>query len=847
MAEKKNISYAAGEHPDINLPDPEYAELGTPFYAAVPAQAPGWIFEGWYTDHLYQNRWIDGTVINSDLELFGKWTKGSVEVEINFEYSSNTEDKSAVLPDAIKWHSNTRIYPQDLPSLPRPTESTVTITGWYLDKGANTLITNDGVFVGDGGLTVYAKAVNSAVVSLSFDYAMGRAADLSADYPMPATAIMAWDAETLDEDSVLPHLMVCNPNEVVELPTADDMPSLYPGTSCEAEFKGWFAEDLAKGLPLTQVSVGNEDMTMYALYEPIKKPEFVNVTYKVAKVYIPTVDDSGQLVPSYDDISVEEAVSLMPSLAPEYLGVDLNEETIENYEWHDMVVKGSEYRLAMPDNTTARTKDYQFAGYFAEETCENELFDVFESLENDLTVYVKFVKKPEVVLSEDPEIPETYNISFAVDGFASDSEVASGGMMPPDLILPDAAAHEPVAIDKKEFPDLIDAYIPEEMPVCDGFKFKNWYYYNESGTKVIFEPGVTEVNMDMVLYPEFEMLQLDKQIPIALVVLTSEIPGAPDKFDWTDVPYLPFEGMTNPIIVQAGSTFDTSTIEFPGLESTFEVEGFYTLANNTLTKFTTGVITEALTLYVRFNSTIDRPLDVMYNNVEDTEEKELIAPAFDYELATAKVSTGVPDGGQGNFGYEPRPADVVSWTDGASKTLAITGYYTDPGYTQVFDPAATTVADETINIYPKAEASSQVMVTVDYVPQTYTLSSSDFTFEIPTAPELPMTDKKTTYLLNKDATGADILTAIGNPPTVEFWKPQTHAYGNCYWYTVASAEDQVPQPFSPAGFKLTEPITLYPQFEADMHYPNIVRRDDLHLTLSEARYGLGAASASSSN
>ena len=109
-----------------------------------------------------------------------------------------------------------------------------------------------------------------------------------------------------------------------------------------------------------------------------------------------------------------------------------------------------------------------------------------------------------------------YQLKNEVDGFAADSDVPSGGMMPPDMELPDATAKEPVEIDPA-FPDLIDAYVPEEMPASEGFKFVRWYFYDAQGNKVNFVPNETEITRDMVLHPEFEMINLEADTTVQLV------------------------------------------------------------------------------------------------------------------------------------------------------------------------------------------------------------------------------------------------------------------------------------------------------------------------------------------
>lgn len=847
-------------HPDIKLPSPQEVVIGTAFTAAVPETAEGWTFEGWFIDRQCTIPWVDGTVINEDLDLFGKWTEIAKTINVNFKYTSNSEDESAALPEEIAWPINTKIFAYNLPELPVPTSSTTNITGWYIDAQGEMLIDENGILVSEAGLTFYAKSESSVVNSVSFAYAVGRLdPESDNEFPMPLTATAAWDAETLDDENVLPGIKTGKVGDIIVLPTAAEMPDLFAGTEVAAEFKGWYPEPLASGTPLTSVVLGEEDQVVYALYEQKQEPEFVDITYKVANTYVPIVDESGSIEAGSEEITVEEAISLMPDIPCEYIGDLFNnaETEISDYEWHDKAVKGSSYKLALPDNVTERTADFVFGGYFKDINCNEPLNSEFLEINEDLVVYVKLVRKPEVVLPND-DLPKTYNISYEIDGFASESDVPSGALMPPDLKLPDAVMFQPVEIDKEAFPDLIDKFVPAEMPACEGFKFNGWYFYNEFGEKVFFDPETTEIKSDLVLHPEFELLDLENKTVVQLVALTPDMAVAPNELAWQDVPERPFAGMTNPMTIALGSTFNVSDLDFSDLD-TFEVSGFYTLSlsgsNPTLVPFRSGVINSATTLYVQFKSTIDNPIEVIYHMPTETsgevsEENKLIEPDFDIEYASSLATTTTPE--KAGLVYEPRPEDLFVLGEETSAAAddfftIITGYFSDAGYKKVFDPKQETKAGETVEIYCKTEQLEKIPVTVDYIPRLYSIPSGDFKFEIPTAPELPMSEQTaTTYSFDHGASGEDILATIGQPPIMEFWEPKIHENKNCFWYSTVSGTISDPLPFNPNGFTLTEPIVLYPQFQADMSYPRgIIKRDDIKLELTNAVSNSSTASVSS--
>lgn len=853
-------NFASG-HPDIQLPSPQEVVIGTAFTAAVPETAEGWTFEGWFIDRQCTIPWVDGTVINEDLDLFGKWTEIAKTSNVNFKYTSNSEDESAALPEDIAWPINTKIFAYNLPELPVPTSSTTNITGWYIDAQGEMLIDENGLLVSEAGLTFYAKSESSAINSVSFAYAVGRLdPESDNEFPMPLTATAAWDAETLDDENVLPEIKTGKVGDIIVLPTAAEMPDLFAGTEVAAEFKGWYPEPLASGTPLTSFVLGEEDQVVYALYEQKQEPEFVDITYKVANTYVPIVDESGSIEAGSEEITVEEAISLMPDIPCEYIGdlFNKNAETeISDYEWHDKAVKGSSYKLALPENVTERTADFVFGGYFKDINCNEPLNSEFLEINEDLVVYVKLVRKPEVVLPND-DLPKTYNISYEIDGFASGSDVPSGALMPPDLKLPDAVMFQPVEIDKEAFPDLIDKFVPAEMPACEGFKFNGWYFYNEFGEKVFFDPETTEIKSDLVLHPEFELLDLENKTVVQLVALTPDMTVAPEELAWQDVPERPFAGMTNPMTIALGSTFNVSDLDFSDLD-TFEVSGFYTLSlsgsNPTLIPFRSGVINSATTLYVQFKSTIDNPIEVIYHMPlnefgEVSEDNKRIEPDFDIEYASSLETTAIDD--KAGFGYEPRPEDLFLISEGTPVEASnyftiITGYFSDAGYTKVFDPNQETTAGETVEIYCKTEELEKIPVTVDYIPRLYSIPSGNFEFEIPTAPELPMSEQTaTTYSFELGTSGQDILNTIGNPPMVEFWRPKIHEYNNCFWYSTVSGTISDPLPFNPTDFTLTEPIVLYPQFQADMSYPSgIIKRDDIKLELTNAVSNSSTASVSS--
>lgn len=844
-----NISYLAA-HPDIPLPESVEVVIGTAFTAAQPETVTGWSFLGWYRDRTYNSKWIDGTTVTEDmltdgvLNLYGKWSQGTAAGIISFAYSSNSEITTDPLPNSIEFPAGQLVRPSDLPAVPTPSAESTTITGWYIDQTADVLLTYVGIVMPAEGLTLYAKSVSSALVSVSFDYAFGFVPEKTNEYQVPATSESAFDGETLGEANVLPPIITGEEGSAVVLPTPAN---LFAGTPLEQRFAGWFDTDTpVEGTePLTELTL-DKDTKAYAMFVPLLPAEKIKITYKVAKIYSPDVVN-GQIIPSEEILfTPEEAAALMPALPVETTQKRGEAIDLQNYSWVDEVDRGTNYTLVSPQLATDRTKKFTYTGFYSEfeGTETNKIEDTtIPNLTADRTVYIGLTLKNKLLIpSESENLDETHNIVFEPDGFADPAQVPGAGLTPPELILPQATAVEPVEIDK-EFPNLVDGYDFGEPEVGNGFSYTGAYFYDENGNAVDFTPE-TEIKEDLVLHPKSEIIDYTRKTLVTFHVLTPDSLNAPDDLDWDHVPEQPFKGFTNPQEINIGSVLNVSEIVLPDLEDTFEIDECYTLepAGNSwqYNSFTTKTINEATNVYIRFKSTLPLQANIIYH-VDSAEGSKLIAPAFDYELAAGTDTVS------GAFDLEARPADILSAEESptnAEKTIA--GYYLDSSYTTPFAAATTEVAEGgTLDVYVKTEdkTAEQIIVTVDYVPHAYTPGSTNFKFEAPCAPELPQAQlTATTYTFNTGTTGAEILAAIGNPPEHQFWRPDVHEYGNCYWYISVSDVSQTPAPFNPVGFSLSESIMLFPQFTADMSYePMVIKRVGTDLHLSSPRDSLAAA------
>ncbi len=73
-----HVDYAyVGDAPaEAQLPAPATGLASGAAFAAAEQQAvDGWTFDGWYVDEACTTKWVDGTVLDASMTLYGKWTK----------------------------------------------------------------------------------------------------------------------------------------------------------------------------------------------------------------------------------------------------------------------------------------------------------------------------------------------------------------------------------------------------------------------------------------------------------------------------------------------------------------------------------------------------------------------------------------------------------------------------------------------------------------------------------------------------------------------------------------------------------------------------------------------------
>lgn len=73
-----HVDYAyVGDAPaEAQLPAPATGLATNEAFTAAEQQAvDGWTFDGWYVDEACTTKWVDGTVLDASMTLYGKWTK----------------------------------------------------------------------------------------------------------------------------------------------------------------------------------------------------------------------------------------------------------------------------------------------------------------------------------------------------------------------------------------------------------------------------------------------------------------------------------------------------------------------------------------------------------------------------------------------------------------------------------------------------------------------------------------------------------------------------------------------------------------------------------------------------
>ena len=150
-AVKIQYQWVSTDNPtDVTPPADDYVRNGTAYTAKVQQDTnQGYVFDGWYTDEQCALSYTDGTVLDTDTTLYGKWTVARVCV--HYEWVS-TDNPSDVAPPADDYIRNGTAYTA---KVQQDTNQGYVFDGWYTDEQC-TLSYTDGTVL-DTDTTLYGK------------------------------------------------------------------------------------------------------------------------------------------------------------------------------------------------------------------------------------------------------------------------------------------------------------------------------------------------------------------------------------------------------------------------------------------------------------------------------------------------------------------------------------------------------------------------------------------------------------------------------------------------------------------------------------------------------------------
>ena len=150
-AVKIQYQWVSTDNPtDVTPPADDYVRNGTAYTAKVQQDTnQGYVFDGWYTDEQCTLSYTDGTVLDTDTTLYGKWTVARVCV--HYEWVS-TDNPSDVAPPADDYIRNGTAYTA---KVQQGTNQGYVFDGWYTDEQC-TLSYTDGTVL-DTDTTLYGK------------------------------------------------------------------------------------------------------------------------------------------------------------------------------------------------------------------------------------------------------------------------------------------------------------------------------------------------------------------------------------------------------------------------------------------------------------------------------------------------------------------------------------------------------------------------------------------------------------------------------------------------------------------------------------------------------------------
>ena len=223
---------------------------------------PGYTFAGWYTNADGGRRFTQEDKITESMTVYARWTANNT---VTLTYDKAAADAAEVMPNTTETVLSGQSLTNAGKKLGITSRPGYTFGGWYTEKNGEGSSFNE-TFVIEVSMTVYAKWIPNAEVTLTYDKAAIDAAEV-----VPNTAEVVLSGQSLAQAG-----------RVIGSTSR-------PGYT----FDGWYTEENGAGVRFNETFAIEENMVVYAKWTPNVK---VTLTYdKAAK-------DAAEVMPNAKEI-----------------------------------------------------------------------------------------------------------------------------------------------------------------------------------------------------------------------------------------------------------------------------------------------------------------------------------------------------------------------------------------------------------------------------------------------------------------------------------------------------------------------------------------------------------------
>ena len=151
---------------------PIQVDAGTHYTPTASPAKTGFTFAGWYKDAAFNNPWVNGTAVNSDITLYAKWTPNAPVSDYTVTFNPNGGNVS---PTSRTQAAGTSM------TLPIPTRDGYTFDGWFSTASGGTKYDNP-YTVTASNITMYAHWT-AVSITITFDANGGNVSPSNVTYP----------------------------------------------------------------------------------------------------------------------------------------------------------------------------------------------------------------------------------------------------------------------------------------------------------------------------------------------------------------------------------------------------------------------------------------------------------------------------------------------------------------------------------------------------------------------------------------------------------------------------------------------------------------------------------------